>query len=435
MRNAWSRELFRFGLLLLGALVVGGLLNITAIILVLALVTWAAWQFYWLYRMNRWLVYERRAPPPEAPGLWGEIFHMLYRRYRRNQKRKQRIARLLRAFSNSTSAMPDGTVVLNPHWQILWFNDAATRLLGLTRHQDAGQHITNLVRNPAFIRYLAVENFHEAIEIASPQDAERRLSLRIVPYGDGERLLLARDITRLHRLEQMRREFVANASHELRSPLTVIAGYLDALSETLGEDERLRRDWEKPVREMRHQAERMSATITDLLELSRLETAADSNQNEEIHVKGMLTRIRDEALALGEGPRDVTLDFQTDARLFGVEREIHSAFSNLVFNAMRYTPENGSVVLRWYMRGDEPCLSVIDTGIGIAKEHIPRITERFYRVDPSRVRTTGGTGLGLAIVKHALQRHGARLDIKSEPGVGSDFTCVFPAHRGVAAAA
>lgn len=435
MLHTWGRELFRFGLLLLVALIVGALLDRSVIALMLALIAYIGWQFYWLYRMSHWLAHGRRTPPPEAPGLWGEIFHMLYRRHRRNQKRKQRIARLLRAFGDSTAAMPDGTVVLNSQKQILWFNDAAARLLGLTRHQDAGQHITNLVRNPAFIRYLAEEDFREPIEIVSPQDGERRLSLRIVPYGEGGRLLLARDITRLYRLEQMRREFVANASHELRSPLTVISGYLDALTETLGEDERLWRDWDKPVREMRHQTERMSATITDLLELSRLETAGDSNHNEEIHVKGMLTRIRDEALALGEGPRDLTLDFQTDARLFGVEREIHSAFSNLVFNAMRYTPESGSVVLCWHMRGDEPCLSVIDTGIGIPKEHIPRITERFYRVDPSRMRATGGTGLGLAIVKHVLQRHSARLEIKSEPGVGSEFICVFPAHRGIAGVA
>jgi two-component system phosphate regulon sensor histidine kinase PhoR len=179
----------------------------------------------------------------------------------------------------------------------------------------------------------------------------------------------------------------------------------------------------------------MSATITDLLELSRLETAPHTEHNAEIHIQGMLARIRDEALALGVGPKTVSLAFQTDIHLLGVERELHSAFSNLVFNAMRYTPESGSVVLRWYVRGEEPCLSVADTGIGIAKEHIPRITERFYRVDPSRGRTTGGTGLGLAIVKHVLQRHGARLEVVSEPGVGSEFTCVFPATRAIAAAA
>ncbi|HEX2140525.1 MAG TPA: phosphate regulon sensor histidine kinase PhoR, partial [Woeseiaceae bacterium] len=373
--------------------------------------------------------------PPEAPGVWGEVFDLLYRRHRRNRKRKERIARLLRAFSESTDAMPDGTVVLNQQWQILWFNEAASRLLGLTRHQDVGQHIANLVRNPAFTGYLSAQDFRDAVEIPSPEHGDVRVSLRVVPYGDGERLLLVRDVTRLHRLEQMRREFVANASHELRSPLTVIAGYLDVLGEMLAEDERLRLEWEKPIREMRSQAERMSATITDLLELSRLETTVSAGDEEQIHVQGMLTRIREEALALGEGPQAIRLEFLTDARLFGVEREIHSAFSNLVFNAMRYTPEGGSVVLRWFMRGEEACLSVIDTGIGIPEEHIPRITERFYRVDASRVRSSGGTGLGLAIVKHVLQRHGARLEIESTPGEGSEFTCVFPPQRAVAAAA
>lgn len=435
MRAAWNRELIRLALWLLVALIVGGILDRTFLALLLAVGAYAARHVYWLWCMHDWLARRRREPPPEAPGVWGDVFQLLYRRYRRNQKRKQRIARLLRAFSDSTGAMPDGTVVLNSQWQIRWFNEAGARLLGLTRQQDIGQHIGNLVRNPAVTRYLSAGDFHEAVEIPSPPDAERRVSLRIVDYGAGERLLLVRDVTRLFRLEQMRREFVANASHELRSPLTVIAGYLDMLSESLSEDEGLRNEWEAPVREMRSQAERMSATLTDLLELSRLETAGDTGRDQEIHVKSMLSRLRDEALALGEGPRDVVLECHTDVRLFGVEREIYSAFSNLVFNAMRYTPRDGCVRLTWHLRGDEPCLSVADTGTGIAKEHIPRLTERFYRVDPARGRNTGGTGLGLAIVKHVLQRHGARLEIESTVGEGSEFTCVFPAHRAIAAAA
>jgi two-component system phosphate regulon sensor histidine kinase PhoR len=435
MRAAWQRELVRVGSGLLAALVLGALLDRMLLVLALALAAYAAWHVYWLWRMHDWLVNHRRDAPPEARGIWGDVFQLLYRRHRRNQKRKKKIARLLRAFSESTDAMPDGTVVLNAQWQIRWFNEAASRLLGLTRSQDIGQHIGNLVRHPAFTSYLAGDDFSDVVDIASPADAERRVSLRVVPYGDDERLLLARDVTRLHRLEQMRREFVANASHELRSPLTVISGYLDMLGEALAADEDLRRDWEKPVREMRSQAERMSATITDLLELSRLETAAPTGEDREIHVRGMLARIREEALALGKGPRDVVLDFRTDVRLVGVEREIYSAFSNLVFNAMRYTPPNGCVRLTWYLRGDAPCLSVADTGIGIAKEHIPRLTERFYRVDPSRDRSTGGTGLGLAIVKHVLQRHGGHLEIESTPGEGSEFTCVFPASRAIAAAA
>ena len=378
MRGQWHRELLRVAGWLLAALAVGLVTSRVLLVLLAAALAYAAWHAYWLWRLHEGLVHRRREPPPEAPGIWGDVFQLLYRRHRRNQKRKQRIARLLRAFSESTDAMPDGTVVLNAHWQIRWFNEAAARLLGLAKQQDVGQHVGNLVRHPAFTRYLAAADFREAIEIPAPLDAGTRLSLRIVPYGDGERLLLVRDVTR---------------------------------------------------------ADRMSATIRDLLELSRLETEAPSGDDREIHVQGMLARIRDEALAMGIGPRDVVLDFRTDVRLRGVEREIYSAFSNLVFNAMRYTPESGCVRLTWYLRGDQPCLSVADTGTGIAKEHLPRLTERFYRVDPGRGRATGGTGLGLAIVKHALQRHGARLEIESTPGEGSEFTCVFPPERAIAAAA
>ncbi len=431
MPATWKRELVRLLLWLLAAAAAGALLGRVTLLLLLAVGAYAGWHGYWLYRLYDWLTRHRREPPPEAPGAWGEVFHLLYRRYRRNQKRKKRIARLLRAFRDSTDAMPDGTVVLNGLWQIRWFNEAAARLLGLTRHQDTGQHIGNLVRHPAFTRYVAGSDFGDAVEIPSPSDADRRVSLRVVPYGDGERLLLARDVTRLHRLEQMRREFVANASHELRSPLTVVAGYLDALDDAMSRDEDLRREWEQPIRHMRSQSARMSATISDLLELSRLETRTDTVDDREIQVQGMLARIREEALATGRDPADVQLECRTDVRLSGVEREIYSAFSNLVFNAVRYTPPGRRVRLSWYLRGDEPCFSVTDNGIGIAKEHLARLTERFYRVDASRDRNTGGTGLGLAIVKHVLQRHGARLEIESTPGEGSEFTCVFPARRAV----
>lgn len=429
MASARSRELVRFALLLALALLLGALVGRPLAAALAALLAYAFWHLYWLFRLERWLTRERGAVPPEAPGIWGDVFHLLFARYRRNHRRKQRIARLMRSFQESTSAMPDGAVALNRHWQIAWFNDAAASLLGLAR-QDTGQRIANLLRNPLFIRYLADADFAEPLEIVSPLDDERRLSLNIVPYGEGEYLLLVRDTTRMFRLMQMRREFVANASHELRSPLTVITGYLEALSD----DERLNADWDAPIREMRRQSERMSDIIADLLELSRLETSDDSAGGDVLDVRGMLARIREEALALDEGPRDVELAFETDARLRGVEKEIYSAFSNLVFNAMRYTQANGKVTVRWSRSGGEAVLAVKDTGIGIPKEHITRITERFYRVDSGRVRSKGGTGLGLAIVKHVLQRHGARLEIDSTPGKGSTFTCVFPAARTIEAA-
>lgn len=426
MPSPWRSEFVRFGLLLLLALLLGALIDNVLLVLLFTLFVYLARHFYWLYRLERWLARERTALPPEAPGIWGEVFHHLYRHYRGNRKRKQRITGLMRAFRESTSAMPDGAIILNEYWQIAWFNDAARKLLGLAK-QDVGQRIANLLRNPAFIKYLEMKEFGEPVDMVSPLDDEQRISLQIVPYGDGERLLLIRDTTRLYRLEQMRREFVANASHELRSPLTVIAGYLEALNE----DDQVKQDWDAPVREMRRQAERMSGIVADLLELSRLETAEANVAGEEIDVRGMLTRIREEALALGEGPSDIALEFQSAANLRGVEREIYSAFSNLVFNATRYTPPSGRIAVRWERVGRRGVMTVTDTGIGIAVEHISRLTERFYRVDPGRVRSKGGTGLGLAIVKHVLQRHGARLEISSRPGKGSAFACVFPAERVV----
>ena len=427
MSPGWLRELTRLGLLLAAAAILGLVFDRALLFMLLVTLAYAVRLLYWLFRLQRWLTRERSPHPPEAPGLWGEVFDALYRFQRRNRQRTLRIARLIRAFRHSTAAMPDGVVALNTDWQIVWFNDAAARLLGLSRQQDTGQHIGNLVRYPAFLDYIADGAFRGVVEIESPVDDELRLSLNVVAYGEGERLLLIRDVTRMHRLEQMRREFVANASHELRSPLTVVGGYLEALSQ----DAAVMEDWREPVAAMRQQTERMAGIIADLLELSRLETANEETVEEILDVHGMLARIREEALARGEGPRDIALSIETPARLRGVPREIYSAFSNLVFNAMRYTPEGGAVTVRWFLQHDRPAMSVEDTGIGIAAEHIPRLTERFYRVDNARARESGGTGLGLAIVKHVLQRHGGRLHVASVPGEGSTFICVFPAERSV----
>lgn len=427
MSPAWRRELLRFVLLLAGAGLAGWPFDLALPFMLLAAIAYGAWLLYWLYRLERWLTSERRPHPPEARGLWGEVFDALYRFQRRNRQRTLRVARLIRAFRHSTAAMPDGVVALNRDWRIVWFNDAAARLLGLSRQQDGGQHIGNLVRHPAFIEYIEQGLFQGVVEVESPLDDERRLALSVVAYGQGERLLLVRDITRLHRLEQMRREFVANASHELRSPLTVISGYLGMLAQ----DARIMNEWREPVTAMRRQAGRMETIVADLLELSRLETANDDVVEEDIDVAAMLARIRDESLARGEGPQDITLRIDTPTRLRGVPAEIYSALANLVINAMRYTPEDGAVTVRWFLQQDRPAVSVQDTGIGIPAEHIPRLTERFYRVDNARTRERGGTGLGLAIVKHVLQRHGAQLHVESTVGEGSTFTCVFPAGRAV----
>ncbi|MGH8377560.1 MAG: phosphate regulon sensor histidine kinase PhoR, partial [Gammaproteobacteria bacterium] len=283
----------------------------------------------------------------------------------------------------------------------------------------------NLMRHPDFIRYLNGRDHDEPVSLASPFSRNQHLTLRIVPYGGDQRLVLVRDSTRLHRLEAMRREFVANASHELRSPLTVMSGYVEAMRE----DEHLRKAWGKSLEAMHHQTARMTAIVSDLLELSRLETEPREAPYAPVNVAALIRRIREEALSMGQGPSDIQVEVDDGLRILGAERELYSAFSNLVFNAMKYTSVGGKVTIIWSQQDEDACFVVSDSGIGIPAAHIPHLTERFYRVDKSRHRDSGGTGLGLAIVKHVLQHHGAVLDIASEPGQGSRFSCRFGPDR------
>ena len=425
MSPSWRQESLVVLVLGLGAFVCDFLLGHLDSWLFAAAFVYLLWHLANLYRLDRWLQRGRQFATPASLGVWGEVFNHFYRLRRRDRERKRRIAYLLREFRNSTSAMPDGVVLLDALWEIIWFNDAASRLLGLRPGQDMQRRIGNLIRHPDFVGYLRHGDFDEPVDIPAPAAPGVQLSLRIVPYGSDQRLLIARDVTRLHRLEEMRRDFVANASHELRSPLTVVSGYLDAMRA----DPKLAAEWSMPLAEMEHQNQRMAAIIKDLLELSRLETEAREAPFAPVDVPLILERVRREALALGYGPRDVELELGEPLWLLGAESELFSAFSNLVFNAMRYTGEGGRVRILWKQEADGARLSVVDTGVGIAAEHLPRLTERFYRVDKSRSRDSGGTGLGLAIVKHVLQRHGASLDVESEPGKGSLFSCWFPSER------
>jgi two-component system, OmpR family, phosphate regulon sensor histidine kinase PhoR len=282
-----------------------------------------------------------------------------------------------------------------------------------------------LLREPEFVRYLAAQDYSNPVVIRPTTGEDCYLSLQVAPYGDGQLLLLASDVSRQMRLEAVRRDFVANASHELRSPLTVISGYL----ETLAQDPALDADLQGPVAEMRRQAERMTAIIRDLLALSRLEESDEVEGGEVIDIAALLSLLRKDVLARPVHPREVRVALESAAQLRGDEPEIHSAFSNLVDNAAKYTPPEGSIEMRWWVDDEGAHFSVTDTGMGIPAEHIPRLTERFYRVDAGRSRSTGGSGLGLAIVKHVLQRHGAELEVQSTLGSGSTFTCHFPLQR------
>jgi two-component system phosphate regulon sensor histidine kinase PhoR len=406
-------------------LAVGWLFGRPWVGLACALVVHLAWQLVNLFRLEWWLRHRSYADAPDVGGVWGEIIAQIVRLHRRKRFHKQRFVQLMRQLQRSTAALPNGVVILNAQREIIWFNRMAARLLNLRRTADLGLRIENLLREPEFAKYLAVQDYSNPVVIRPTTGEDCYLSLQVVPYGDGQQLLLVSDVSRQMRLEAVRRDFVANASHELRSPLTVISGYL----ETLSQDPALDRDLQGPVAEMRRQAERMTGIIRDLLELSRLEESDEVVGGESLDVGALMSMLRKDVLARPTHPRDVRARVDSEAHLMGDEPEIHSAFSNLVDNAAKYTSPEGSIEMRWWVDDEGAHFSVTDTGMGIPAEHIPRLTERFYRVDAGRSRATGGSGLGLAIVKHVLQRHGAELEVQSVLGSGSTFSCHFPLQR------
>ncbi|WP_236715522.1 phosphate regulon sensor histidine kinase PhoR [Pseudomonas sp. BMS12] len=393
--------------------------------LVLGLGAYLLWHIKQLLRLHHWL--RTRQPdeaPPEGYGLWGEVFDNIYHLQRRDQRVRGRLQAVIDRVQESTAALRDAVVMLDADGNLEWWNHAAEQLLGLKTPQDSGQTITNLVRHPGFKEYFETGNFQEPLDLPSPADDRKQLQFQITQYGNREHLMLVRDVTRLHLLEQMRKDFIANVSHELRTPLTVIAGYLETLLDNV-EDVNPR--WLRALQQMQQQGARMQSLLNDLLLLAKLEATDYPSDNQPVAVDLLLLSIKNDAQALS-GSRNHRISLEADAslRLKGSEAELRSAFSNLVFNAVKYSPEDSEIRIRWW--GDElgGHFSVADSGIGIEAKHLPRLTERFYRVDSSRASSTGGTGLGLAIVKHVLLRHRARLDISSVMGKGSTFTCHFP---------
>lgn len=372
-----------------------------------------------------WLRRRNQRDPPDSGGRWGDAVSLVSRLHRRKQFHKQRILRLFRELRRSTASMPDGVVALNADREILWFNRKAAELLGLRRKTDFGINLASLLRVPEFARYLEKGEFSSSLRIKPRIGEPTCLEFQGAPYGEGQLFLLVRDVTRQAQLETMRKDFVANASHELRSPLTVIAGYLETLS--LGDE--LPEDLRGPIQEMRRQSERMTAIVSDLLELSRLEASDEQVVGQPIDVAALLAVLRKDLVARDAGKHEVSVSIEAPDGLMGDTGLIHSAFWNLADNASKYTPAGGKITLRWWVDELGGYFAVSDTGPGISPEHLPRLTERFYRVDPGRARDTGGSGLGLAIVRHVLQRHGAELKIESEEGRGSTFACHFPRTR------
>ncbi len=421
--------------LILGGVGVGLLLGQAWIGLSLGLTLVAARLFWVVMRLARWLDHPRSPIAGRyAAGWLGDLGQRLRRAHLAQRRRDRRWLRLIREYRRAADALPDAIVALDQHHRILGFNPAARQLLGL-RQRDLGLPIEHLLRQPDFVGYLRTGDWTRDVDMPSDYVAGQVLNVQMVPYVQGRVLLIARDVTRLQRLQAMRQDFVANVSHELRTPLTVLSGYIEALLDDDDNPEQsLPDDLVRILSHMHLQSERMRRIVEDLLLLSRLETTSpNEEQFELVHVPTLLSAIAEYAEHLsGDSAHRIVREITPDLRMRGVQRELDSLFSNLVFNAVKYTQPGGTITVRWFKDARGLVFEVQDTGIGIAPQHIPRLTERFYRVDVGRSRTMGGTGLGLAIVKHVMLRHHGHLDIESVLGQGSLFRCIFSLESGSA---
>ena len=389
---------------------------------------WVVYQLYYLQKTMQWLEDFRLEKVPHGAGTWDLIFAKIYRIAKSGEQQRQQLAETLKDFRSATQAMPDGVVTLDEDNQVIYANEQAEEQLGISNEKDGGRNLINIVRHPDFVAYLNGTDWDKSIVLRGLRDSERVLQLQLIPYGTHQRLLMTRDITQLDRLETTRRDFVANVSHELKTPLTVLSGFLETIRE-LPVTEAQRNQY---LGLMHAQAHRMENIVEDLLVLSKLESTNAPAQEDSIDMREMMDRLTTDANTMSRSQHHIECTAASSAKLIGAEDELASAFSNLVSNAIRYTPAGGTIRLTWSIN-PEGCavFGVEDTGPGIEPQHLPRLTERFYRVDRSRSRETGGTGLGLAIVKHVATRHQATLLIDSEVGKGSCFSMVFPEKRRV----
>ena len=428
MLSFWTKSLATLILLALAALIVWPWLGMAG-----ALAAFSAGLLFWLtrhllnlYRFRRWLRNPTVDTVPQGFGLWESAYAALFRMVRSQHQSEAKLSTTLQRFRQAGAAMPDGMVILDEDDCIEWCNPSAELHFGIDLSRDVGQQITYLVRHPQFAAYLTAQSYSEPLMIKLPRNLQVLLAVQLIPYGDKQKLIISRDITHVERIETMRRDFVANVSHELRSPLTVLCGFLETLADMPTLDSALTR---RTLNLMQDQAQRMQRLVEDLLTLSRLESAHNPMREERIDVPSLVRALHQDAIALSAGRHNVQLQMESADWIQGSEDELRSAFGNLINNAIRYTPKGGEIRLSWLRQDGAPRFVVEDSGIGIDAQHIPRLTERFYRVDRGRSRETGGTGLGLAIVKHVMSRHQGQLEITSEPGRGSRFSAVFPAQR------
>jgi two-component system phosphate regulon sensor histidine kinase PhoR len=387
--------------------------------------SYAGWLLHHVWQLHQWLSGRQRGTPPDSSGIWRDIFGAVSVLEQSNERQKRRFENMINDFRELTQAFPDAALVIDAADNIVWFNNAAQKLLALKAPADLGRPLTNLLRDPEFADWLAVQDkINSPIEFQSPRGENHWLNANSVSVRDDQRMIVLRDITEVHNVEKIRRDFVANISHELRTPLTVLQGYLEMLENHASSDV------STAVQKMLTQTLHMQSMLDDLLELSRLQSdTIDEAEAKLVNMSAMLMLLKEQAEEISRGRHELIFDIDPKLQLKGVAADLESAIGNLIGNAIKFSPDGGTVHVTWKNSPDGPQLAVRDEGIGIPKRDIPRVTERFYRVGTDRGRSTGGTGLGLAIVKHVLNSHQATLSIDSELGEGSTFTCTFPAER------
>ncbi len=425
-----DREYSSFGALkglvlyLLPFAIIGAIFGVFWQAMSLSMAGLLVWHYYYQQKLTDWLWNSRNMMPPTAPGSWSYIYDGIYRNQRRSQQRRRSLAQLLRRFREAAEALPDAAIVFRRDGSLLWSNQLAQFYFGLKWPDDAGMRLSNLIRHPEFFSYLSKGNFEEALTIPSPARDSLDIEIRVMPYSDDQYLLVARDVTQIKQLDNLRKDFVANVSHELKTPLTVLQGYLEMVEDPSMTPPGM---MTKAVGEMQRQSERMRLLIDQLLELSRMETPSHDVFDRVVDAPVLLQQLQTEAEKLGKA-KSINVHFDiAPIKVYGKEDALRSAMQNLITNAIRYNHEGGDIRVTWQMVGSEVEFSVEDTGPGIASEHLPRLTERFYRVDKDRNSERGGTGLGLSIVKQALQHHNCELQVNSALGKGSRFWFRLPA--------
>lgn len=403
-------------------LFIAWLTNAWIVCFVLYLLSYMGRQLWSMRKFEKWMSGGSHATFPPASGFWSELSYLVSKKQRALEKHADLHLYKSEQFKAASMQIPDAIVSLDQENYIEWFNMPSQSMLGL-RRQDIGRKVEGIIRQPEFIDYLKLENYQDALILNTLQGKQRTFDIKIIPYFESHKLLVVRDITELYQLAQIRRDFIANASHELRTPLTVLKGYLELMQDMPGEQQLL---WKTPLEHMENQSNRMQSIIEDLLTLSSMEADSITAEATIVDVPEILQNISVEARQLGSDAHHIVFEITPGLKLRGYTEPLKSVFMNLVANAVRYSPEGGNITIRWYLDKEGAHYEVKDQGLGIAAEHIPRLTERFYRVDKDRSRVTGGTGLGLSIVKHVLEQHGATLSVESVVGKGSVFRCDFP---------